>query len=109
VHVARHDFLADAAFAGDQDRGVGAGDLVGQLHHRLHGRIAGDHRPVVVGDGGQHRGDQLGFGRKRDEFLGPGADGVGGALGSAATPQATTGTRMRSASLAAIRAAMSRS
>ena len=31
MHVARHDFLTDAALAGDQDRGVGAGDLVGQL------------------------------------------------------------------------------
>ena len=31
MDVAGHHFLAGAAFAGDQDRGVGAGDLVGEL------------------------------------------------------------------------------
>jgi hypothetical protein len=78
VDIARHDFLADAAFAGDQDRGVRGGDLVGELHHFRHRRVARHHRLVVIADGGEHGGDQFGVGRQGDEFLGPGADRLGG-------------------------------
>jgi hypothetical protein len=54
------------------------GHLVGQADDVAHGRIADDHRTVVVGDGGQDGGDQLGVRRQRDEFLGPGLDRRGG-------------------------------
>ncbi len=81
VQVAGDDFLAHAALAGDQDRGVGGGHLVGHGDHRLHGRVAGDHRPVVVGHRRQHRGDQFRIGRQGDEFLGACPDGVASALG----------------------------
>ncbi len=43
----------------------------------LHRRIGRDHRPFVVGHGGQDGGDQVRLGRQGDELLGPGADGVG--------------------------------
>ncbi len=81
VDVAGHHFLADAAFAGDQDRGVRGGDLVGQGHHRLHRGIRRDQRPLVVRHGRQHRGDQVGFGGQGYEFLGAGPDGPGRQLG----------------------------
>ena len=63
--------------------------------------------PLVVGDRGQHRGDQLGLGRQGDEFLGAGADGVGGAAGVGAD---AAGHHRRADALgleAAISAAMS--
>jgi hypothetical protein len=44
------------------------------------------HRPVVVGDGGQHGGDQLRVGRQRDELLGPRLDRRGRAHGVRAHP-----------------------
>jgi hypothetical protein len=72
--------LPTPLLAGDQDRGVGGGHLVGQGDHRLHVGVAHHHRAVVVAHRGQHRGDQVGFRRQRDELLGPGADGVGRAL-----------------------------
>ena len=75
MDVARQHFLADAAFAGDQDRGFGAGDLVGQLDHRAIASSRSTSSRDVVGDGRQDGGDQLGVGRQRDEFLGAGADG----------------------------------
>ena len=53
------------------------GDLVGQRDHAR--CIAGSRAisgAVVVGDGRQHRGDQVGVGRQRDVFLGAGADGA---------------------------------
>jgi hypothetical protein len=77
VDVAGQHLLADAAFAGDQDRGVRARHAVGHGDHRLHGDVARHHRAVVVGDRGQDGGDQLGVRRQGDELLGPGADGVG--------------------------------
>jgi hypothetical protein len=46
VDVAGHDFLTDAAFAGDQDRGFGTGDLVGQ---RITACIDGSRRPSSGG------------------------------------------------------------
>ena len=76
MHVARQHLLAGAAFAGDQHRGVGGGDLLGELDHLRHRVVAIDHFAVVVGDGREHRRDQLGVGRQRDVFLGAGVDGV---------------------------------
>ena len=74
MNIARQHFLAGAAFAGDQHRGVRAGDLLGEFHHRGHGVVAIDHFAVVVGDGGEHRGDQFRIGRQRDVFFGAGVD-----------------------------------
>ena len=76
MQIARQNFLAGAAFAGDQHRGVGAGDLLGELDHARHGVVAVDHIAAVIGDGGQHRRDQLRIGRQRDVFLGAGMDGA---------------------------------
>ena len=76
VHVARQHFLAGAAFAGDQHRGVGRGDLLGELDHLRHRRVTPDHFARIGGDGGEHRRDQLRIGRQRDVFLGAGVDGV---------------------------------
>ena len=83
VQELRHHFLAGAALAGDQDGGIGGGDLLGQLDDARHRRIA----EQEVGALARHRrddgGDQLGVGRQRDVFLGAGADGVdrGGGVG----------------------------
>jgi len=77
VEVTGHHLLADAAFAGDQDGGFGAGDLIGQFDDGLHRRIGRDQGALVVGDRGQDGGDQVGLGRKGDELLGPRADGGG--------------------------------
>src|SRR6185437_5338846 len=71
-------FLAGAAFAGDQDGSVGAGDLLGELDNAGHRVIAIDHLAPVVGDGGEYSRDQIGIGRQRDVFLGAGMDGVDG-------------------------------
>ena len=78
VDVAGDHLLTRTAFAGDQDGGVGGRHLVGELQHGLHGRIAHHHRAVVVGHGGENRGDQLGVRRQGNELLGPGADRRGG-------------------------------
>ena len=75
MHVTRQDFLAGAGIAGDQHRGVAGGDLLRQLDHARHGVVAVDQFAPVVGDGGQHRGDQFGVGRQRDIFLGAGLNG----------------------------------
>ena len=74
MNVARQHFLAGAAFAGDQHRGIRAGDLLRQLDDGGHGVVAVDHLAVVVGDGGEHRGDQFRIGRQRDVFFGAGVD-----------------------------------
>ena len=81
MDIPRHHFLADATFAGDQDRGVGGGDLVGErldLHHR---RVLRDEWAIIIGNSRKHSGDQFGIGRQRDEFAGAGADGGGGGGG----------------------------
>ena len=80
VDIPRNDLLPDAAFACDQDRGVRARHLVGQRDYHLHIGVAHDHRPVVVRDGSQHGGDQCCLRRQRNELLGSGPDGGGGAL-----------------------------
>ena len=74
VDVARQHFLAGAGFAGDHDGGVGAGNLLRQLDHLGHGFVAIDQFAGIVGDGGEHRGDQFGIRRQRDVFLGAGVD-----------------------------------
>ena len=74
VDVAGHDLLAGAGFAGDQDAGLGGGDLFGEAQDRGHARVAGQVRGGLLGDGGEHRGDQRGVGRQRDVLLGAGAD-----------------------------------
>jgi hypothetical protein len=63
MQVARQHFLAGAAFAGDQHGGIRAGDLLGELDHAGHGVVAIDHLAPIVGDGGEHRRDQIGIGR----------------------------------------------
>ncbi|MDF9863524.1 hypothetical protein M2437_002506 [Methylorubrum pseudosasae] len=42
VDVAGQHLLAGAALAGDEHGGFRAGDLLGEPHHALHGRIAPD-------------------------------------------------------------------
>ena len=74
MNIAGNDFLAGAAFAGDQDGGFGARDLIGQADDRLHGRIVDYHRPVIVGDSGQHGRDHLGVWWQRNEFFGTSSD-----------------------------------
>ncbi len=87
VDVARQHLLAGAALAGDQDRGVGGRDLVGELDDGLHRLVLEDELVALVGDGGEHGCDQLGVGRQRQVFLGAGADRVDGAarIGADAT------------------------
>ncbi len=79
VDVARHHLLARAALTGDEDGGFGARHLVGQRDDGVHRLILVDHLVGFIGDGRQHRGDQLGIGRQRQVFLGARADGVHGA------------------------------
>ena len=50
---ARHQFLADAGFALDQDRDVRRGRLAGEPQHPVHGRAAGDE--VVEGERARSR------------------------------------------------------
>ncbi len=81
VNEARQHFLAGAAFAGDQHRGIGGRDLLRELDDLRHRIVAIDHLAQVGGDGGEHRRDHLGVGRQRDVFLGAGADGGHGRVG----------------------------
>ena len=48
-------------------------DLLRELDHMRH-RLVAIEVAVIVGDGGEHRRDQLGIGRQRDVFLGAGMD-----------------------------------
>ncbi len=75
VDVAREHLLAGAGLAGDQHRGVARRDLLGELDHVRHRLVAIDQLAGVVGDGREHRRDQLRIGRQRDVFLGAGVDG----------------------------------
>ena len=74
MHIARQNFLAGAGFARDQHGGFAGGDLLGKLHHARGGVVAIDQIAAVIGDGGEHGGDQLGVRRQRDVFLGAGMD-----------------------------------
>ncbi len=74
VDVTRQHLLAGAGFAGDQHRGVGGGDLRRELDHLRGGVVAVDQVAGIVGDGGEHRRDQLRIGRQRDVFLRAGMD-----------------------------------
>jgi hypothetical protein len=71
--------------------------------------IAGDHRRSSSLTAASTAAISSASGGRGMNSLAPARMAAAARLGSAATPQATTGTRMRSASLAAIRAAMSRS
>ena len=101
VHVAGDDLLADAALAGDQDGGLGPGDLVGQAHHALHGLVAEDDARGVARNRLQHGRDHLRIGRQGDVFRAPAWMARTAARASVPVPQATTGVRIRSASKAA--------
>lgn len=59
MDVARHDFLADAAFARDQHGSFGRRDLVGEGAQFEHHRIVCDQGAIVVGHGGEDRGNQF--------------------------------------------------
>jgi hypothetical protein len=74
VNIARQYFLAGAGFAGNQHRGVAAGDLLRELDDASHGVIAIDQLARIFGDGGQHGGNQFRVGRQRDILLGAGMD-----------------------------------
>ncbi len=62
-------------FAGDQHGSFAGGDVLRQLDDARHGVVAVDQFAPIVGDGGQHRGDQFGVGRQRNIFFGAGLDG----------------------------------
>ena len=74
MDVARQHLLAGAAFAGDQDAGVGRRDLARQAKHLVHRRILEHQRAPVVADRREDRGDQLGIGRQRQELARAGPD-----------------------------------
>ena len=59
MDISRHDFLARAGFAGNQDRCFGSGDLIGELHHFRHLRILEDERVAFLGDRGENGGDEF--------------------------------------------------
>jgi hypothetical protein len=82
VNEARHHLLTHTALAGDEDGGVGRCHALGKLDHLQHRRVARDHRALVVGDGSQYGGDQVGFGREGNEFLRARADRAGGRFGA---------------------------
>ena len=75
VHVAGHHLLAGAALAGDEHRGVRAGDLLGELDDALHRGVAPHEGALIVGHRLEHGGDELRIGRQRDVFVGAGLDG----------------------------------
>ena len=70
VNEAGHHLLTDTAFPGDEAGGFRRGDALGELDDFEHGRIARDHRALIVGDRGEHGGDEIGFGGEGNEFLG---------------------------------------
>src|SRR6185503_19108424 len=76
VDIAGENFLTRAAFAGDQDGGFAAGNLVGQAEHRRHGFVFIDQLVGFVGHGRKNSGNQFRLGRQGKIFLGAGADGI---------------------------------
>ena len=62
-------------------RGVARRDLQRELDHPRHGVVAIDQVARIVGDGGEHGGDQFRVRRQRDVFLGAGMDGGDGGAG----------------------------
>ena len=70
MDVARDDFLAGAALAVDQHRGLRGRDLLGALHAARHRRIAHHHDVGFARRRLQDGGDQLGVGRQRQIFAG---------------------------------------
>ena len=75
MHIARQHLLAGAGFAGDQHRSVAGRDLQRELDDARHGVVAKNEFARVVGDGGQHRGDQFRVRRQRDVLFGAGLNG----------------------------------
>jgi hypothetical protein len=75
VQIARENLLAGAGFARDQHGGITGCDLLRQLDDARHGIVAVDQLTPVVGDRGEHRGDQFCVGRQWNVFLGAGMDG----------------------------------
>ena len=72
MQVVGEDLLAGARFAGNEDAGVAAGDLIGEFDDVGHGAVSVDQGVVFLGDRLEHRGDEVGIRRQRDIFLGPG-------------------------------------
>ncbi len=81
VEIFGHDLLAGAALAGDENRGVRACDLVGELDDLGHGGVAIEKVRAFPRDGSDDRGDQFGVRGQGNVFLCPGADGVDGGGG----------------------------
>ena len=74
MQSAGNEFLAGAAFAGDQHRRIGRRHLLRDPQHPRHRRVVGDDGVAVFGDGLKDRGDQLRIRRQRNVFLCPGVD-----------------------------------
>ena len=81
MHVARQQFLTCPAFTCDQDTGIAACDLVGELEQVLHRRIAEHDRVGFLGHGFQNRRDHIRVRRQRNIFLRPGIDRAHGGGG----------------------------
>jgi len=79
MDIAGQHFLTRAAFAGHQDGGFAAGDLVGQAEHSTHGFVFINQLMGFVRHRRQHRGDQFRIGGKRQIFLGARANSRHGA------------------------------
>ena len=69
MQIFGHDLLTNAAFAGNQDRGVGRGHLIGQGDDGGHGRITCDEGAIFGHHGGQNRCDQLGIWRQGNKLF----------------------------------------
>ena len=74
MHEPRDDFLAGAAFPGDEDGGFRPGDLLGQAHHARHRLVPEDEGAVVARDGLKDGCDQFRVGRERDVLPRSGLD-----------------------------------
>jgi hypothetical protein len=81
MHIFGDDFLAGAAFPGDENGGFRAGHLLGHLDDALHGRVAIEEIRGLARHCGDDGRNELGIGRQGDIFLGAGADGVDGGSG----------------------------
>ncbi len=76
--------LAGAAFAGDENAGIGRRHLLGEPHDALHRHVAEEQGVAFLRHRLEHGGDHLGVGRQRQIFLGAGPDGAdrGGGIGA---------------------------
>ena len=80
MDIAGHNLFTGPGLSGDQDRGVGGCNLVGQLDHPLGCGIAVNDAGAFFGNGFQNRSNQFRIRRQGNVFLGPGADGGSGGL-----------------------------